>query len=331
LARANDLSAEALVSLGISPSAIADAIERMFAERADGRAWSTPKSMILPPDGRLLMAMMAACDVPPVMAVKSLVMNSANPAQGLPQINAQVSLTDAKTGAPLGTVDGNWVTEVRTAALSLVAARRMARPESESLALIGTGVQGKAHLRALAAEFPLKRVFVVGRGRENLDRLAALALDLGVEPVECDAESALRAADLVVTSISYTKETEPFLDAGWIKPRTFTAVTDTFVPWRRETLDVFDRRIIDDLDQEKAMTARRLLPLEDITGDLAMLLSGAVAGRQDDERALFAFRGHALADLAAALLAYQMSHEERNRLARCLMKPSTKPNASSTS
>jgi len=293
----------------ISPSAIADAIEHLFAERANGRAWSTPKSMILPPDGRLLMTMMAACEDPPVMAVKSLVMNSANPEHGLPQINAQVTLTDARTGAALAIIDGNWVTEVRTAALSLVAARRMARADAASLALVGTGVQGRAHLSALAAEFPLERVFLVGRGRENLDRLAALALDLGVEPVECDAESALRAADINVTSISYTKNTTPFLDAGWIKPGSFTAVTDTFVPWQRDTLGAFDRKIIDDLVQERAMTARQLLPLAEVEGDLSGLLDGTIPKRRGDERMLFAFRGHALADLAAALLAHQISGE----------------------
>ena len=207
-----------MIGEGLSVSRIADEIEHLFAERAAGRAWSTPKSMILPPDGRLLMTMMAASDDPPLMAVKSLVMNSANPEQGLPQINAQVTLTHGQTGEALATIDGNWVTEIRTAALSLVAARRMARPEAASLALVGTGVQGRSHLRAFASEFPLERVFLVGRGRGNLDRLAALALDLGVEPIECDAEAALQAADLAVTSISYTKETTPFLDAAWIKP-----------------------------------------------------------------------------------------------------------------
>lgn len=296
-----------MIGEGLSVSRIADEIETLFAERAAGRAWSTPKSMILPPDGRLLMTMMAASENPPLMAVKSLVMNSANPEQGLPQINAQVTLTDARTGEALGTIDGNWVTEVRTAALSLVAARRMARPDAASLALVGTGVQGRSHLRAFAAEFPLECVLLVGRGRENLDRLAALALDLGVEPIESVAEDALRAADLVVTSISYTKATKPFLDAAWIKPGSFTAVTDTFVPWRRETLDAFDRRVIDDLEQERAMTARPLLPLDTVGGDLAGLLDGSISGRGDAaEKTLFAFRGHALADLAAAGLAYRM-------------------------
>lgn len=305
------LTAETLRALPLTPSALADGIEHAFSERAAGRAWSTPKSMILPPDGRLLMTMMAACEDPPVMAVKSLVMNAANPADGLPQINAQVTLTDARTGAPLATLDGNWVTELRTAALSLVAARRMANPDAGSLALIGTGVQGRAHLSALAAEFPLQRVFLVGRGRTNLDRLAALALDLGIEPIECDAESALRAADLTVTSISYTQDTAPFIDGGWLKQGSFTSVTDTFVPWRRETLPAFGRCIIDDLEQERAMTARKLLPLDAIHGDLGELLDGALSGRDTpDQRTLFAFRGHALADLAAALLAYQIVSKE---------------------
>ena len=141
---------------GLSVSRIADEIESLFAARGAGRAWSTPKSMILPPDGRLLMTMMAASEDPPLMAVKSLVMNSANPEQGLPQINAQVTLIHAHTGEALATIDGNWVTEIRTAALSLVAARRMARPDASSLALVGTGVQGRSHLQAFAASFPLE-------------------------------------------------------------------------------------------------------------------------------------------------------------------------------
>ena len=306
------LTAETLSALPLTPSLIADAIEHAFAERTAGRAWSAPKSMILPPDGRLLMTMMAACEDPPVMVVKSLVMNSANPAEGLPQINAQVTLTDARSGAPLATLDGNWVTEVRTAALSLIAARRMANPDAESLALIGTGVQGRAHLSALAAEFPLKQVFIAGRGRANLDRLAVLALGFGIEPIECDAESALRAADIAVTSISYTKETAPFINGDWLKQGSFTAVTDTFVPWHRETLPAFGRCIIDDLEQERAMTARKLLPLDSVHGDLGDLLDGTLTGRDTpDQRTLFAFRGHALADLAAALLAYKLYCKER--------------------
>ena len=89
------------------------------------------------------MTMMAASENPPLMAVKSLVMNSAKPDQGLPQINAQVTLTHAQTGVPLATLAGNWVTATRTVALSLIAVRRMANPDAASLALIGTGVQGR--------------------------------------------------------------------------------------------------------------------------------------------------------------------------------------------
>ena len=299
------LNAEVLSGLGIKPADIADAIEYAFAERAAGRAWATPKSMILPPDGRLLMTMMAASDDPPVMAVKALVMNSANPEQGLPQINAQVSLLDARTGVPLAILDGSWVTEVRTAALSLAAARRMARGDARSVAFIGTGVQARSHLRAFAAEFSLEEVRIAGRGRENIERLAALAREFSLTPEECDAESAIREADMIVTSISYTPDTQPFIDGAWVKPGAFVAVTDTFVPWRRETLD-FDRIVIDDLEQERAMEKRKLWPLDDIAGDLGGLLDGSVAGRvSDGERTLFAFRGHALADLAAATLAWQ--------------------------
>jgi len=106
-----------------------------------------------------------------------------------------------------------WVTAVRTAALSAVAARKMADPASTSIAFIGCGVQASSHLAAFRAMFPLKKVFAVGRGRKNVDRFVAEARGLGYEAEARDAESAVREADIVVSSITLNYDVEPFLDA----------------------------------------------------------------------------------------------------------------------
>ncbi len=75
------------------------------------------------PDVRYMMATLAAADDPPVLAVKSLLLNPRNSGQGLKPINVLVTLLDSETGLPLAVIDGNWVTAMRTTALSAVAAK----------------------------------------------------------------------------------------------------------------------------------------------------------------------------------------------------------------
>src|SRR5262245_65826622 len=97
------------------------------------------------------MATLAMADDPPYMAVKSLLLNPRNPERGLPSINSLVTLLDGNTGVPLAVMDGNWITAVRTAGVSAVAAKRLARPDSSIAAFVGCGVQARTHADALAA------------------------------------------------------------------------------------------------------------------------------------------------------------------------------------
>jgi ornithine cyclodeaminase/alanine dehydrogenase len=120
------LSEQIFGTLGITTSQAVRAIEHLIRGRDEGTVWSAPKAVVEPPDGRYLMATLAAADDPPFMAVKSLPLNPDNPDKGLPQINASVTLLDSGTGLPRAVMDGNWITTVRTAALSAVAAKRMA-------------------------------------------------------------------------------------------------------------------------------------------------------------------------------------------------------------
>jgi ornithine cyclodeaminase/alanine dehydrogenase len=219
-------------------------------------------------------------------------------------------MLDSDTGLPVALVDGNWVTAVRTAGLSAVAARSMARPDSSVAAFIGCGVQARSHLAAFASMFPLRAVRAFGRGRPNIDALCAAAHDLGLEARVCDTpEDAMGDADLVVSSLTRSPGRARFLDAGALKRGAFAAIVDLVEPWRSETLDAFDRIVIDDLEQEAAMSIKLVQP-ELVTGDLSGLVLGAVEGRAGaDERTAFAFRGHALGDLALATLAYRKARD----------------------
>ena len=144
------LSGEMLAGLNLSTNDVIESIEALIAGCENGTAWSAPKAVILPDDGRYMMAALAAADDPPFLAVKTVVLNPRNSEKDLPQINGLVTMLDSDTGLPVAILDGNWITAVRTAGLSAVAAKHMARSDSKVIACVGCGVQAKSHLRALS-------------------------------------------------------------------------------------------------------------------------------------------------------------------------------------
>jgi ornithine cyclodeaminase/alanine dehydrogenase len=219
-------------------------------------------------------------------------------------------MLDSETGEPVAIIDGNWVTAVRTAGLSAVAAKAMARPDAAVAAFIGCGVQARSHLRAFADMFPLRAIRAFGRGRPNIDAVCGVAAELGLEARVCDsADDAMADADLVVSSLTRSPGRAPFLDAGTLKAGAFAAITDLAEPWKPETLSAFDRIVIDDLEQEAAMPDKLVAP-DLVTGDLGGLVMGEIEGRAGaEERTAFVFRGHALGDLALAALAYRKARE----------------------
>jgi ornithine cyclodeaminase/alanine dehydrogenase-like protein (mu-crystallin family) len=174
------LSEKVLERLDISTASMVDSIEKAILDMADLRAWTAPKSVVLPEDGRYVMTTLAASDDPPYTAVKAVILNPHNAARGLPSINGVVTLLDSHSGKPLALIDGKWVTAVRTAGLSLLAGKYLARRDATNIVFLGCGVQARAHLSAFANTYPLKTALLFGRGQDNIDRLAALAQFFGL-------------------------------------------------------------------------------------------------------------------------------------------------------
>ena len=298
------LSEKILERLGITTADVVEAIEASIRGIDAGTVWSAPKAVMLPPDGRYMMAALAAMDEPSLLTVKTVVMNPHNPERGLPQINGLVTVLDSSSGLPVAILDGNWVTAVRTAGLSAVAAKYMANNDSSIVAFIGCGVQARSHLQAFADMFPLRRIRLFGRGQANIDRLCELAGKLGlIAEIYTSPREAVDGADLLVTSITYSTEFEPFLDADWLAPGCFATITDLAAPWKRDSFAALDRIAIDDLEQEAALP-NKLVDLQYVSGDLSGLVSGKYPGRDSPgQRAAFVFRGLALGDLAVSALA----------------------------
>ena len=191
----------AMEAMGIAPAEIADAIETALVAKAEGRLHVSPKSAILPGEGRYMMSTLAVGD-DGLTVVKQVTVSPGNAARGLATINGAIMVLDAETGLLRAVLGANWITAHRTAALSAVAARRLADPASETLAFVGCGVQARSHLMAFRDMFPLKRILAVGRGKANVEALCDFAQDQGLIAKPATPEEALRAADIAVTSIT---------------------------------------------------------------------------------------------------------------------------------
>jgi ornithine cyclodeaminase/alanine dehydrogenase len=300
------LSPPVLERLDITTRDAVDTIEQMILGQKRGGVWCAPKAVVLPGDERYIMSTLAVADGPGVVVTKSLVLNPRNRARGIAVINSLVTLLDSETGLPLAVIDGNWITARRTAGLSAVAAKRLARSDAASIGFIGCGVEARSHLDAFCDLFPIRQISAFGRGAENRDALCRAAEARGLTAIASKtARDAISEADIIVTSVTLLPNLDPFLDARWLTPGAFVASVDLALPWLPESFEAFQSIVIDDLEQETKMSKPMVAPAL-VTGDLSNLVCGEIAGRENaQDLTAFAFRGVAVGDLALAALAYQ--------------------------
>jgi ornithine cyclodeaminase len=246
------------------------------------------------------------------LGVKVATVFPGNRAHGLSAVQASYLLLDAGTGRPLALLDGAALTRRRTAAASALAATYLARSDSTTLVMVGTGSLAPHLIAAHAAVRPIREVRVWGRSRDKAAALAA-ALDRPDFRVTAagDLEAALRDADLVSCA---TLASEPLVRGAWLRPGTHLDLVGGFTPGMREADDDAVRRARVFMDTPAALgeagdlvqpLARGLLRAEDVA-DLSDLVRGRRPGRQrEDEITLFKSVGTALEDLAAARLAFE--------------------------
>jgi len=285
---------------------VAECIEPMaaaLAALARGELHNPLRSVVLPPGAETFMGLMPAYRAAPdpLYSLKAVCIAPGNPARGLDAHQGFVALFDGVTGEPRAFVNASAITAIRTAAVSAVATRLLARPGSRTLAILGAGVQARAHLDAMRAVLPFERVRV-------WSRTPAKAAELGGVEVAATAEEALAGADVVVTA---TTSREPVVRRGWLAAGTHVNAVGSSIKTTRE-LDsatmgaaalYVDRRestVNESGDYLFALADGAVGP-ESIRGEIGELLNGSVEGRRDDsELTVFKSLGLAVEDLAAA-------------------------------
>ena len=260
-------------------------------------------------DGTLLL-MPAWSDT--ALGVKVVTVMPAAATHGAGTVQASYLLLDRATGVPRALIDGEVLTLRRTAAVSALAARRLARPGATRLLLVGAGRLAPWMARAHVALQPALREVRVWTRRS--EAAAATAAALRAEGIEAQSarelEAEVRAADIVCCA---TTSTVPLLRGAWLAPGTHLDLVGGFRPDMREADDAAIARARVVVDTRAGALAeagdlvqaigRGVITASHVVADLAELLAGRAVGRcSDDEVTLFKSVGSALADLATAQL-----------------------------
>ena len=297
------LSNADIEACGLGPAAVEAAVEAMFAAKADGSAVMKPKLALHSAGGTLFLASPGVMAAPAYGGIKWVAVAD-NHDRDLPHIAGMILLSDGESGIPVAMMDARWVTGARTAAITVVAARHLARPDSQAIGFVACGLQARTHLAALRPHFPIAKVRAYSRRLTTAEAFATEVRDQGLE-AEAVAEprQALEGMDIVITSTPVVPPTAPFLDAAWLSPGSFAGMVDLGKSWHSASLPALDRVVTDDISQAGS---ENLAYREPYHGEVADLVAGSKAGRATpEERCALVFAGVGLADVAVGAAVYE--------------------------
>jgi ornithine cyclodeaminase/alanine dehydrogenase-like protein (mu-crystallin family) len=288
-------------ALELTPKEIREAVADALRQRAAGTASLVPKIGIYPPAGGLFHAMPAAIDG---LAIVKWLTAGARRRPGDPELRATILATDPITGDLIAALDAAYLTGLRTAAVTAIAAQCVVSPQARRIAFIGAGLQARTHLDALADVLPLREATVLSSGPSSADRFRDELRARGIDARSVsDAHEAVQDADVVVTAVPFMQAVAPSIDARWLAPRAFAVAVDLGRAWIASTYTAFDRILTDDRAHTEAFLSSGLVPSPGpIDTDLPALLTRPAQNRDASGRTLFFAPGIALADAAMALL-----------------------------
>jgi len=280
-----------------------DSIERALIAFSRGEANQPLRTVIDFPAG-CLFSMPAYLSDPPALGAKLVTICSSNKTIATHQ--ATLVMLHPETGELLALFDGGAITELRTAAASLLSVRELATPGARHLAILGAGVQARGHVEALRATRELESVRVWS---PSADRRLQFARSLNVEAA-ISPEDAVRDADMIVLA---TSSSEPVLRREWVSDGAHIVSVGAPRPHQREMdpeLLAVSRLYVDSRTSALAESgdivqaiARNVIAPSHIIGELGELLAGSVPGRQSaDEITIFKSLGLAVEDVATGAL-----------------------------
>lgn len=280
------------------------AVEDVFKAYGRGDV-RMPSKIYLDVSGGDFRAMPAS--VPGLAGVKWVNVHPGNSALGLPTVMATILINDPKTGRPLGLLDGTWITQARTGAAAAVATKHLARPDAETVGMIGCGGQSATMLRAIASVMKIKKLYLADKDHDRAAALADRFKDLDTHLVDTELAA---AADVVCT---LTPSRAPIVMADWIQPGTHINAMGADAVGKEELapeLIKSARVFVDDWTQA-SHSGEINVPLKNgvidtVAGSLPEVLVGKIEGRKTiDEITIFDSTGLAIQDMAVARMVWE--------------------------
>ena len=292
-----------------------EAMTDVLAALARGELFNPLRSIARPPGADTLLGLMPAYrgGSSPAFGLKEIVVVPTNPARGLDTHMGGVLLHDGETGELVAVMNASPITEIRTAAVSAVATRTLARPGAQRVAILGAGAQARGHVHAMRAVLDDPEIRVWAR---SLDAAEELARQVGAT-VFPSVDSALFGAEVVCTT---TAATEPIVEKRWLARGAHVNAVGSCFPTTRE-LDTetvahasffTDRResCLNEAGDYVLAAAEGAVGPEHITAELGEVLAGMHPGREhEDELTVFESLGIAVEDLASAELVVRRARE----------------------
>jgi ornithine cyclodeaminase/alanine dehydrogenase-like protein (mu-crystallin family) len=310
------LLSEADVRAVLDMRDLIDAMRAVLVEFSAGATQQPLRTVLQVGAEQAFFGVMPAC-VPArnTMGTKLVTVFESNAARGLPTHLATILLLDPSSGALLAIVDGRYITEARTAAVSAVATGLLARPDAGVLALIGSGVQARSHLEALAHVRTLREVRVWSPNparRQSFVEVAAAHAPCRIVEAP-SARSAVNGADLIAI-VSAARQ--PVVKGEWIEHGAHLCAVGACRADQREmdtALVRGARLFVDSRTGALAEAGDILIPIAEgaitdahIAGEIGEVAAGRIAGRRSpDEITIFKSLGMAVEDVAAAHLAFE--------------------------
>ncbi len=295
----------------LSMAELIDAMQSALAAFSSGRVNQPVRNVIQAPAG-VFASMPAYVAEPAAMGAKLVTVFHGNESKGLATHLATIVLLDPESGALLAILDGRFITEVRTAAVSAVAVRHLAREQSPVLAIIGSGVQARSHLEALSLVRKFDEIRCWSRTAGKRDRFVSEHAAFPIRAVDSAAE-AVRGADVVVL---VTASATPVVEDGWVKPGACVISVGACLPSQREmdpALVARGRLIVDSRASALKESGDVVQGIREgrftenhIAAELGALVADPKLGRRSEtEVTIFKSLGLAVEDVVAADLAYR--------------------------
>lgn len=300
-------------------------IQATLEHLVDGKINSPMRTVIEFPESDASVLYMPSTDtVDALMAMKVVTIFPNNPAKNMPTTQGIVLVSDAKDGRHLATMNASYLTRLRTGAISGLATDKLAKKETKTLTMVGTGGMAFEQALGVLAVRDIEEIYLFNPTRSKAEVFKEKLYDYGVNqkmPIHIvdNVSDAVKVADVICCS---TRSTTPVFDASDLKAGTHVNGVGSYLPHMREVSYEFIQKaskiVVDDFDGVKHEAGELIhanqqtgWDFEKIHGELKQLATGQIAARENDQEITF-FKsvGAAYYDLAVAIGMYKVAAEK---------------------